>query len=273
MPGLHDVDVRDQLGDRVLDLHARVHLEEVEGLLLVDQELDRARAFVADGARGRDGGRAHPLAQVRRHAGSPAPPRSASGDGAAPSTRARTGGSRSRAQSPRIWISMWRGSRDELLDVDRVVAEARARLRARALDRRQQLAPRRAPGAGPCPPPPAVAFTMTGRPISRANATALRRRRASRSSRARSARPRPASARRDVTLSPIASIVSGLGPMKTRPASATRLRERRRSRTGSRSRGGSPSRRRRGAISIDARRRSGSSASPARGPHGYASSA
>ena len=30
---LHDVDAGDRLGDRVLDLHARVHLEEVELLV------------------------------------------------------------------------------------------------------------------------------------------------------------------------------------------------------------------------------------------------
>ena len=44
---LHDVDAGDHLGDRVLDLHARVHLDEVELAVLV-QELEGAGAFVAD---------------------------------------------------------------------------------------------------------------------------------------------------------------------------------------------------------------------------------
>ena len=48
---LHDVDAGDHLGDRVLDLHARVHLDEVELVVLVE-ELERARAAIADLAAG-----------------------------------------------------------------------------------------------------------------------------------------------------------------------------------------------------------------------------
>ena len=44
---LHDVDAGDHLGDRVLDLDARVHLDEEELVVLV-QELERARAAIAD---------------------------------------------------------------------------------------------------------------------------------------------------------------------------------------------------------------------------------
>ena len=44
---LHDVDAGDQLGHRMLDLHARVHLDEEELVVLV-QELERAGAAVAD---------------------------------------------------------------------------------------------------------------------------------------------------------------------------------------------------------------------------------
>jgi hypothetical protein len=44
---LHDVDAGDQLGDRVLDLHPRVHLDEVELAVLVE-ELEGAGAAVAD---------------------------------------------------------------------------------------------------------------------------------------------------------------------------------------------------------------------------------
>jgi hypothetical protein len=42
----HQVDAGDHLGDRMLDLQARVHLDEVELAVLV-QELDRAGAAVA----------------------------------------------------------------------------------------------------------------------------------------------------------------------------------------------------------------------------------
>src|SRR5690606_148609 len=48
---LHDVDAGDHLGDRVLDLHAGVHLDEVELAILV-QELEGAGAAVADAAAG-----------------------------------------------------------------------------------------------------------------------------------------------------------------------------------------------------------------------------
>src|SRR4051794_6425179 len=48
---LHDVDPRHELGHRVLDLHARVHLEE-EVLVALEQTLDRARADVVDGGGG-----------------------------------------------------------------------------------------------------------------------------------------------------------------------------------------------------------------------------
>ena len=61
---LHDVDAGDHLGDGVLDLHARVHLEEVEVVVLVDQELAGAGADVVDRL-GRSDGR---LSHLRRAA-------------------------------------------------------------------------------------------------------------------------------------------------------------------------------------------------------------
>ena len=61
----HDVDPGHQLGDGVLDLEARVHLEE-EVALADQQALDGAGPAVADGARGLDGDRADPLAQRGR---------------------------------------------------------------------------------------------------------------------------------------------------------------------------------------------------------------
>ena len=42
----HQVDAGDHLGDRMLDLQAGVHLDEVE-LAVFPQELDRARAAIA----------------------------------------------------------------------------------------------------------------------------------------------------------------------------------------------------------------------------------
>ena len=48
---LHDVDAGDELGHRMLDLHARVHLDEEELVVLV-QELERAGAAIADLAAG-----------------------------------------------------------------------------------------------------------------------------------------------------------------------------------------------------------------------------
>ncbi len=45
---LHQVEIGAHLGDRVLHLDAGVHLHEVEGPVLVEQEFDRSRADVAD---------------------------------------------------------------------------------------------------------------------------------------------------------------------------------------------------------------------------------
>ena len=48
---LHDVDAGDHFGDRMFDLHAGVHFDEEELAVLV-QELERARAAIADLAAG-----------------------------------------------------------------------------------------------------------------------------------------------------------------------------------------------------------------------------
>ncbi len=62
---LHQVESGDHLGDRVLDLQARVHLQEIE-LATVVQELDRPCALVCDRLRGRDGRGTHgPPRRVR----------------------------------------------------------------------------------------------------------------------------------------------------------------------------------------------------------------
>src|SRR5437867_5663028 len=52
----HEVDAGDGLGHRMLDLDARVHLDEVEASVSVEEELDRARADVVDGRRHRECG-------------------------------------------------------------------------------------------------------------------------------------------------------------------------------------------------------------------------
>ena len=56
---LDEVDAGDQLGYRVLDLQPRVHLEEIEALVLPRDELDGAGRIVADRLGQRDGLLAH----------------------------------------------------------------------------------------------------------------------------------------------------------------------------------------------------------------------
>ena len=52
---LHEIDCGHHLGNRVLDLQPGIHLEKEEPAVLVEQELDGARAGVTD--RAREGGR------------------------------------------------------------------------------------------------------------------------------------------------------------------------------------------------------------------------
>ena len=59
----HEIDARDELRHRMLDLDPRVQLEEEE-VAPVEHELGRAGALVADRARERDRGVAHPRAQL-----------------------------------------------------------------------------------------------------------------------------------------------------------------------------------------------------------------
>ena len=105
-----EVDARHHLGDRVLDLQPRVHLEEVRARRRrVEQELDGAGARVAGG---RADGAAPPRPARARSSGSTrrerAPPRSPSGGGAAASSRARPGGRRCPWASPSTCTSTWR---------------------------------------------------------------------------------------------------------------------------------------------------------------------
>src|SRR6185369_13936562 len=64
---LDEIDVDELLGQRVLDLQPRVHLDEPERAASVEQELDCAGAAVADRARDRDGGVAHRSPERGRH--------------------------------------------------------------------------------------------------------------------------------------------------------------------------------------------------------------
>ena len=61
---LDEIDAGDQLGDGMLDLQARVHLQEVERAVLAGDELHRAGAVVADGLGQRDRLLAHGLARL-----------------------------------------------------------------------------------------------------------------------------------------------------------------------------------------------------------------
>jgi hypothetical protein len=65
---LDQVQAGDRLRDRVLDLEAGVHLDEVEPAVGGEQELDRAGTLVGRGQRRLDGGAAERLAQARRQA-------------------------------------------------------------------------------------------------------------------------------------------------------------------------------------------------------------
>ena len=46
----HEVDAQDFLGDRMLDLQARIHLQKIEIAFRRDDELDRARVAILHAA-------------------------------------------------------------------------------------------------------------------------------------------------------------------------------------------------------------------------------
>ena len=90
------VAARRELGDRVLDLEPRVHLEERERAPVVQQELAGPGAHVADGTRQREGRFAHRSAQRGVDRGGGRLLGEPSGGAAGSSSRARRGGRRSR---------------------------------------------------------------------------------------------------------------------------------------------------------------------------------
>ena len=155
-----EVTARRELGDRVLDLEPRVHLEERERASVVQQELAGPGAHVADGARQREGGFAHRSAKLRPTAG----------EGASSSTfwwRRWIEQSRSPRWTPLPWLSnrTW---------ISTCRAPSRSRSRMRRSSWKAACASRRAAASSvvrrsakrtvrmPLPPPPAAGLTSNG---------------------------------------------------------------------------------------------------------------
>src|ERR1700676_1059168 len=63
---LHQIEARDLLRDRMLDLQARVDFEKIKVEMGIDEKLHGARVNVSTGAREADSSIAHLLAQFRR---------------------------------------------------------------------------------------------------------------------------------------------------------------------------------------------------------------
>jgi hypothetical protein len=116
--GLDQVHAGDHLGDGMLDLDARVHLDEVEGAVFVHQEFDGAGVGVADFLQRLDDLAAQfasAAAWDRREKATPPP---VSDGGAGCCIRARPDASRLPCLSPSTWNSMWRGRSMKLLEID-----------------------------------------------------------------------------------------------------------------------------------------------------------
>ena len=150
---LDDVDAGRQLADRVLDLQARVQLDEVEGAVRADQELEGAGAPIPDRAARTLRRRLHLLARLRRQRG-----RGRLLDQllVAPLDRALALAEREHAASAvaeHLDLDVARG-RDRLLDVEAAVAEGGERLGGRRLERALESLRRRRRGACPCRRPP-----------------------------------------------------------------------------------------------------------------------
>ena len=156
-----DVDPRDLLGDGVLDLHARVHLEEVVGPVPREQALDRAGRPITDRARRVDGDRADPLAQRvvdgrRRRLLDEL--LMAPLDRAVPLAEVNhvSVGVREDLHLDVTWIL------EVPLDVDGGIREVRLALALRASSYARSTSSGDSATRSPFPPPPADAFTATG---------------------------------------------------------------------------------------------------------------
>ena len=156
----HQVDAADHLGDRVLDLQPRVHLDERELAVLI-QELQRAGVAVAE-ARQRRGRPSRPARRAApRSAPASRPPPAISGGAVAGCSRARRNAPRCRGRRPAPATRYGAAGRDISRDRRRRCRTPRAPRRAR---------PARPPPARPAscatfmprPPPPAAALISTG---------------------------------------------------------------------------------------------------------------
>ena len=196
----HEIEAGHHLGDRVLDLQPRVHLEEIEAAVLVEQELDRAGVGVADRLRDRGGRRRHRRAQRRRDRQR----RRLLDDLLVAALNRALALDERQHRAVRVAEQLHfdvARPRQPALEIDRGVAERGARFRSRGADGAGEVGRRRRPCACPCrrrrrPPSPAADSRSPRRP-SRSRRRA-RRRRADPRCRARPARRRawPPSARR-----------------------------------------------------------------------------
>ena len=151
------------LGHRVLDLQARVDLEEVE-VVGRDQELHRAEGTVVDVPRPAPRQRRACAGAARAARAGQAPPRPPSGAGAAASIRAPTGADTPPCPSPSDLHLDVAAVRQVALDDQRRVAEgvlAPSRIAAAISSSRPSGECRM---RMPLPPPPAAAFSSTGKP-------------------------------------------------------------------------------------------------------------
>ena len=204
------------LGHRVLDLHARVHLQEVELAVLVHEELERAERRVAGLADRLADHLAHLLAQLGGHRGAR---RLLDHLLVAALERALALAERPHAAvlvGEDLELDVPRPL-DELLQVDVGVLEARPRPRASRCPKARATSASSRTMRMPRPPPPPDAFRMTGKPMRFASSIACvgvaRGRRCPGGAAGRSA----SAFARAVTLSPQARIASGVGPMNVRP--------------------------------------------------------
>ena len=218
--GLHEVDVGDLLGDRVLDLDARVHLDEHVAAAPGRAGTPRCRRC---GSRSRSRTRTASAHIRSRIAGS------RFGAGAISTTfwcRRCTEQSRSNR-----WIDVAGAVGEDLhLDVPRLddglldehgrVAERALGLAHAGLDRPRAAAPRSSTRRMPRPPPPATALTNSGKRHALRRLDERRRRRwTARPTRASERRP-PCAAAIARALLPVSVSTSAVGPMKVMPALA-----------------------------------------------------
>ena len=220
---LHQIDVGHHLGDRVLDLQPRVHLEEIERPVLVQEKLDGAGVGVADGPGHGGGGRGDPLAQRPASPRATAIPRRLSGAGAGSNTRARRTArwcrDGRRAAGSRCAAAGSAAARDRPRCPRRLTRLPIARSRPRPTGM-----PARSTTRIPLPPPPATAFTMSGiaRPPPRPGSTSSGDAAAGSGASLPGTTGTPAAiaAVRAAVLLPIIAIAAAEGPMNVRPAAA-----------------------------------------------------